>query len=86
MEVGAFGITVNAIAPGLVSGTGMDPLLRVLTPEEERMAGEAEGQVLPPRHVRPDEMAGAFLYLVGPYSDRVTGTVMHVNGGSYFNG
>jgi 3-oxoacyl-[acyl-carrier protein] reductase len=85
MEVGSYGITVNVIAPGLVSGTGMSDA-PALTPEQERLAGEAEGQVLPPRAVRPDEIAGAFLYLVGPHADRVTGMVIHVNGGSYFPG
>ena len=52
--------------------------------EAQRLAGEGEGQVLPPRHIRPDEVAGALMYLVGPSADRVTGTVLHVNSGSYF--
>jgi 3-oxoacyl-[acyl-carrier protein] reductase len=84
LEVGEWGITVNVVAPGQVSGTGMLADRPPLTPEEEARLGQAEGQVLPPRHVRPDEIAGAVLYLVGPYSERVTGTVLHVNGGSYF--
>lgn len=86
IELGPFGITVNAISPGLVSGSGMVKGGRSLTPADEDAAGEAEGQVLPPRHVRPREIAGALLYLVGPFSDRVSGTVLHVNGGSYFPG
>jgi 3-oxoacyl-[acyl-carrier protein] reductase len=86
MEVGSFGITVNVIAPGLVSGTGMVPSGAGLSAEEEQRAAEAEGQVLPPRHAHPDEIAGAFLYLVGPYAERITGVVIHVNGGSYFPG
>jgi 3-oxoacyl-[acyl-carrier protein] reductase len=83
MEVGEDGITVNVIAPGVVAGTGMVSGLAVSAEDDQRSA-EAEGQALPPRPVRPDEIAGALLYLVGPYSDRVTGTVVHVNGGSYF--
>ena len=51
---------------------------------ETAKAVAGEGQVVEPfREVRPDEIASAVLYLVGPASDRVTGTVMHVNGGSY---
>ncbi len=84
MEVGGFGITVNVIAPGLVSGGGMTPDMPVPTPAAERLASQAEGQVLPPRPVHPDEIAGTLLYLVGPHSDRTTGLVVHVNGGSYF--
>jgi 3-oxoacyl-[acyl-carrier protein] reductase len=86
LEVGGFGITVNAIAPGLVSGSGMFGEVPVMSPEDERKASEAEGQVLPLRYVRPDEIAGALLYLVGPHAERVTGTVLHVNSGSYFGG
>jgi len=84
VELGPFGITVNAIAPGLVSGSGMLAGGGAMTAEEEAAASDAEGQVLPLRYARPQEVAGALLYLVGPHSDRVTGMVMHVNSGSYF--
>jgi 3-oxoacyl-[acyl-carrier protein] reductase len=82
LDVGEFGITVNVIAPGVVAGTGM--VAERVSPEQEQALAEREGQTLPPRPVRPDEIAGALLYLVGPYTERVTGTVVHVNGGSYF--
>jgi 3-oxoacyl-[acyl-carrier protein] reductase len=85
MEVGRFGITVNVVAPGLVSGSGMSAL-RELSPEEETRRSQVEGQVLPPRYVRPDEIAAMYLYLVGPNAERITGQVIHINGGSYFNG
>jgi 3-oxoacyl-[acyl-carrier protein] reductase len=84
MEVGEWGVTVNVVAPGQVLGTGMLGEPATLSDEEQARLGKVEGQVLPPRHVRPDEIAQAVIYLVGPYSDRVTGTVLHVNGGSYF--
>jgi len=84
VELGPFGITVNAISPGLVSGSGLLDGGHAMTPEEEEAASNAEGQVLPLRYARPEELAGALLYLVGPHSDRVTGVVMHVNNGSYF--
>lgn len=85
MEVGQYGITVNCVAPGLVSGSGMRAVAgRSRTDEQRQRAVEGEGQLIEPfREVRPDEIAGAVLYLVGPSSDRITGTVLHVNGGSY---
>jgi 3-oxoacyl-[acyl-carrier protein] reductase len=84
LEVGEWGVTVNVVAPGQVAGTGMLAEPPELSAEQEAQAGRTEGQVLPPRHVRPDEIAEAVLYLAGPGSARVTGTVLHVNGGSYF--
>ena len=73
-ELGPYEITVNVIAPGNT---------------EQNMGDEAdvaaEGQVLPLRLVRPDEIAAAVMYFVGPGSDRTTGQVLHVNSGSYFN-
>ena len=36
----------------------------------------------PLRLAEEDEIAAAALYLCGPYSAHVTGTTMHVNGGS----
>jgi NAD(P)-dependent dehydrogenase (short-subunit alcohol dehydrogenase family) len=79
-------ITLNCIAPGHVGGSGMSLVTaRPLPgPEQERHRVDTENQMLEPRRmVAPEEVAGALLYLVGPYAGRVTGTVMHVNGGSY---
>jgi 3-oxoacyl-[acyl-carrier protein] reductase len=85
MEVGRYGITVNCIAPGLVTGSGMGYRGGIQpAPEQRQRQIQNEGQLVEPiREVHPDEIAGAVLYLVGPYSERVTGMVIHVNGGSY---
>jgi 3-oxoacyl-[acyl-carrier protein] reductase len=86
MEVGADGITLNCVAPGHVSGSGMGLVIGQPLPSREREQHriDTENQILEPRRmVTPEEIAGAVLYLVGPYAARVTGTVMHVNGGSY---
>jgi 3-oxoacyl-[acyl-carrier protein] reductase len=84
-ELGRSGITVNVIAPGLTAGSGMsgDPV--PLSDEEELRRSIDENQVLVPRFVRPDEIAAGVMYFVGPGSDRTTGQVLHINGGSYFN-
>jgi 3-oxoacyl-[acyl-carrier protein] reductase len=86
IETGSHGITVNCIAPGHVSDSGMNLVIGqpLRTREEEQHLAEIENQIIEPRRiVTPEEIAGALLYFVGPYAARVTGTVMHVNGGSY---
>lgn len=85
MEIGRYGITVNCIAPGLVHGGGMGLVSGINeTTEWREKAVIREGQLVRPfREVTPEEIAGAMLYLVGPHADRVTGLVMHVNGGSF---
>jgi 3-oxoacyl-[acyl-carrier protein] reductase len=85
IELGRSGITVNAIAPGLVFGSGMRGEPLVMAHDEEVELSLDEGQVLEPRYVRPDEIAAGVMYFVGPGSDRTTGQVLHINGGSYFN-
>ena len=82
IEAGAHGITVNNVAPGTT-----------LTPMTADFYGGAEGQrreavesgvVLdPPRLAQPEEIAGAVLYLCGPDGEYVTGSTLHVNGGSF---
>jgi 3-oxoacyl-[acyl-carrier protein] reductase len=89
MELGPWDITVNCIAPGLVDGSGMDrdPEVDKMSTEQLLAASQNEGQLLhPQRYVTPQEIAGTWLYLVGPHASRVTGVTMHVNGGSYFGG
>ena len=89
MELGPWNITVNCVAPGLVEGSGMsgDPELNKPSPEEMLERSQNEGQALyPQRYITPAEIAGTWLYLVGPNAARVTGVTLHVNGGSYFGG
>ena len=82
VETAEWGITVNNVAPG----TTRTPLLEQGYATEEAQVAEAvrSGVITQPiRLAEADEMAAAVLYLCGPYSDHVSGTTLHVNGGSY---
>jgi 3-oxoacyl-[acyl-carrier protein] reductase len=70
-------ITVNCVAPGLI--------------DTAREAGSASGKpahhdrntTLVGRRGRPEEVAAAVRYLVGPNARYVTGQTLHVNGGAF---
>lgn len=82
VETAEYGITVNNVAPG----TTLTPMVEAGFPTEEVREREARSSGVITRPVRlaeADEMAAAVLYLCGTYSDHVTGTTMHVNGGTY---
>src|SRR5581483_7797110 len=73
-EVARFGITVNAVSPGLV--------------ETQLVAGVASGkrdeiarQIPLGRTGTPGEIAAAVLFLASPAASYVTGTTLHVDGG-----
>jgi NAD(P)-dependent dehydrogenase (short-subunit alcohol dehydrogenase family) len=76
-ELGEYNIQVNAIAPGIVQ----TKFSRALWGDAELMA-RYEANVPLRRVGKPEDVAGAALYLASPASDWVTGTVMVVDGGA----
>jgi 3-oxoacyl-[acyl-carrier protein] reductase len=73
-EVARYGITVNAVSPGLVDTelvAGMAPAQR----------DQAMQRVPLGRLATADEVAAAVVYLVSPAAAYVTGTTLHVDGG-----
>jgi 3-oxoacyl-[acyl-carrier protein] reductase len=74
-------IRVNAIAPGL---TDTDFLRGGLSRPEKAVKIDpvAYGQTLPLKRAgRPEDLALAVLFLLGPGGDWITGQTLHVNGG-----
>lgn len=72
-ELGAFGISVNAIAPGLVEHEGQ-------TVPPAISASRVTARSIQ-RQQAPEDLTGALLYLVGPDSEFVTGQTLVVDGG-----
>ena len=76
LEAAAFGVRVNAIAPGPVD-TGM---LDRFTGSQERKAGLLAS--IPLRRAgKPEELADAILFLASDKASFVTGQIINVNGG-----
>ena len=77
-ELGSRNITVNCVAPGFID-TDMTRAL----PDAARDA--LLGNIALGRLGRPEEIAGAVVFLASPVAAYVTGTTLHVNGGMYMS-
>ena len=80
LEAAAFGVRVNAVAPGPVE-TGM---LDRFTGSQDRKAGLLAS--IPLRRAgKPEELADAILFLASDKASFVTGQIINVNGGRTAN-
>jgi 3-oxoacyl-[acyl-carrier protein] reductase len=88
MEVGRFGVRVNAVAPGFITShmTGRHVLRDDGSVDEARMEEViSDARERNPLHSvgEPEDVAKAVLYLASDASRYVTGQVLHVNGGGF---
>lgn len=75
-EIGARGITVNAIAPGFIETDMTDAMS-----EEQQQA--ILSQIALNRLGQIDEIANAVIFLASAGAAYITGQILHVNGGMY---
>ena len=86
IELAAYGVTVNAVAPGHVGpGTGMEKQFREKAVALGMTWEAFEAQVIRTipvgRWCRPDDVAAAVAYVVSPEAAFVTGELINVTGG-----
>jgi 3-oxoacyl-[acyl-carrier protein] reductase len=74
-ELAPFGITVNAVCPGLID----TPMVRAFTDAEQR-AAYADGFPIA-RLGAPEEVADLVAFLASPQASYITGAAVDINGG-----
>jgi NAD(P)-dependent dehydrogenase (short-subunit alcohol dehydrogenase family) len=80
-ELAPYNIQVNAIAPGPISTKMMDSHWIHLSPEEAQKGREALENMLPMRRMgKPDDIAGAAIYLASDASNYTTGAEIVIDG------
>jgi NAD(P)-dependent dehydrogenase (short-subunit alcohol dehydrogenase family) len=90
MELGRFGIRVNAVHPGYIWGDSVELYFkyqadaRGITTQEvyDEVAAENALKYLP----HSSEIAGAVLFLASDLAKPITGQALHVNAGHWFGG
>jgi 3-oxoacyl-[acyl-carrier protein] reductase len=81
IELGPFGVNVNAIAPGFID-TDMTRATAQRVGIDPEVRKEEASKVIPLRRVgTPEDIAGVVSFLCGPDSSYVTGQVIYVAGG-----
>ena len=82
-ELSADNIRVNAICPG---GVATEAALSFVAGDISRVAQAASQSQLLPEMIRPDDLVGPLLFLVGDASKFMTGQTVVFDGGRYFLG
>jgi 3-oxoacyl-[acyl-carrier protein] reductase len=78
LENARHGVTVNAVAPGLID----TEMVRKL-PHYESVRSSVEKSTPIPRMGRPDDVADLVTFLASERASYITGDLMHVSGGRY---
>jgi 3-oxoacyl-[acyl-carrier protein] reductase len=77
-ELGAFGITVNAVAPGLIETTMLKE-----SEARDKIIDMAMAEIVLKRVGQPEDLANVIAFLASDKAKHVTGEVIKVDGGQY---
>ncbi len=84
MELGPYGIRVNAIAPGSVSGPRMDRVIdataRAQGVSNDEVRSQFEKQVSMRTFVSPEDIANMIVFACSPGGNKISGQVLAVDG------
>ncbi len=80
-ELGESGITVNAIAPGLVATEGFLGRARTNGPTADEVFARMTAMQTIKRQSVPADLGNALAFLVSDDADFITGQILHVDGG-----
>jgi 3-oxoacyl-[acyl-carrier protein] reductase len=81
LELGPFGINVNAVAPGFIVTEMTDQTARRLKMEPEQLQ-QLNAEATPVRRVgRPEDIAAAAAFLASDEASYITGQTLYVDGG-----
>jgi 3-oxoacyl-[acyl-carrier protein] reductase len=81
-EEAAYGITINAVAPGTVFTERVETRYRALPEDEQKLRME---EIPMKRAARPEEIASAILFLASDDASYITGAALDVNGGRFMS-
>jgi len=77
-ELGAFGVTVNAVAPGLIE----TPMLKE-SEARDKIIDMAMAEIVLKRVGEPDDLANLIAFLASDKAKHITGECIKVDGGQY---
>ena len=77
-ELGAFGVTVNAVAPGLIETAMLKE-----SEARDKIIDMAMAEIVLKRVGQPEDLANVIAFLASDKAKHVTGEVIKVDGGQY---
>ncbi len=77
-ELGAFGINVNAVAPGLI-----ETAMLKTSDAREKIIDMAMGEMVLKRVGQPEDLANLIVFLASDKARHITGEIIKVDGGQY---